>query len=124
MIGNCVPGHVDGPRLEKLAMVYGGEWIVAPTENALYGVDARSAGLRSDELMFGQTADGIDEIFVLSDGEPSVGEAVSAAGIVGRVEEINRYQRVRIHCVFVGGGKGRALLEQLAESNDGMFLAR
>jgi hypothetical protein len=68
----------------------------------------------------------IDELFVLSDGEPTAGPVQEADELLEMVREANKYTKVRIHCVFTGqaGGKGSELLRQLAEQNGGVFVQR
>jgi Mg-chelatase subunit ChlD len=67
-------------------------------------------------------ADGIDELFVLTDGQPSAGEVTSTDAILAAVRDANRYRRARIHAVSLGGNA--QFLRQLAEENDGTFVAR
>jgi len=66
----------------------------------------------------------IDELFVLSDGQPTTGEARDADTICEMVREANKYAKVRINTVFTGKGSGSALLKRLAEENDGVFVQR
>lgn len=66
----------------------------------------------------------IDELFVLSDGEPTVGDVQGADDILRLVRESNKYAKVRIHCVFTGTGVGATLLRRLAEENGGVFVQR
>lgn len=66
----------------------------------------------------------IDELFVLSDGEPTVGDVQDPEDILQLVRESNKYAKVRIHCVFTGAGDGSRLLRRLAEENGGVFVQR
>ncbi len=66
----------------------------------------------------------IDELFVLSDGEPTAGPVRDAEQLLAMVKQVNQYARVRIHCVFTGLGDGGELLKKLAEQNDGVFVQR
>ena len=66
----------------------------------------------------------IDELFVLSDGQPTVGALQEAEDLLTLVRESNRYAKVRIHCVFTGDGPGAELLRGLAEQNGGVFVQR
>lgn len=66
----------------------------------------------------------IDELFVLSDGDPTSGEVRDADTICELVKQANRYAKIRINCVFTGSGKGAALLRRLAEENGGVFVQR
>ena len=43
----------------------------------------------------------VDEIFLLSDGAPSVGEVVDPIEILRLVSEVNRFKEVRINTVFI-----------------------
>jgi hypothetical protein len=80
-----------------------------------------------DELHFGQLGkQSIDELFVLSDGEPTVGLLRDSDELLALVREANKYLHVRIHCVFAGtpGGEGAEFLQRLAAENDGVFVQR
>ncbi len=77
----------------------------------------------------------IDEIFILSDGAPSVGEVVDPVEILRLVKEANRFAKVRINTVFInskdpeefrrqrtpwmGDIKPQELMRRLAEENGG-----
>jgi hypothetical protein len=66
----------------------------------------------------------IDELFVLTDGQPTTGAARDADTICELVREANKYAKVRINAVFTGAGGGSALLRRLAAENDGVFVQR
>lgn len=66
----------------------------------------------------------IDELFVLSDGEPTCGDLRDADALAKFVHEANKYAQVRIHCVFTGAGAGSNLLRRIAEENGGVFVQR
>jgi hypothetical protein len=66
----------------------------------------------------------IDELFLLSDGDPTAGEVRDTDTICELVRQANRYAKVRINAVFTGTGKGAALLQRLAEENGGVFVQR
>ena len=81
--------------------------------------------LALDEVRYGE--DGkktIDELFLLSDGEPTEGEVTDPEELLRLVSEANKYLRVRINTVFSGRGKGADFLRKLAEQNDGKFVQR
>lgn len=80
-------------------------------------------------------ANDIDELFVLSDGAPSVGEVVDPQQILGLVRAANQVNRVRINTIFIGsedeeqGGRGPRfgisgveLMRRLAAENGGRFV--
>lgn len=66
----------------------------------------------------------IDELFVLSDGDPTTGDLRDTDSICEMVKHANKYAKVRINCVFTGTGKGSTLLKRLAEENGGVFVQR
>lgn len=66
----------------------------------------------------------IDELFVLSDGEPTTGPVQQPETLLEMVKQANRYAKVRIHTVFTGTGGGADLLRKLAEQNGGVFVQR
>lgn len=87
--------------------------------------DGLARALQLGELKYGeQDQTRIDELFVLSDGEPTVGEVRDAEGLLQIVREANRYAKVRIHTIFTGTGPGADLLRRLAEENGGLFVQR
>lgn len=86
---------------------------------------ALMAVLDRDDVAFGAPASNpIDEVFLLSDGEPVSGAVTDAELLLRVVRAVNRYQRVRIHTVFAGDGAGTGadLMRRIAEQNDGVFV--
>ena len=75
----------------------------------------------------------VDELFVLSDGMPSVGEVIDAIEILELIEETNRFAKVRINTVYIAdelnardvlaeekaGLRGEEFMQLLAEQNKG-----
>jgi hypothetical protein len=89
----------------------------------LYGALFESLG--AEQAVFGQqSAYEVDEIFLLSDGEPTAGAVEDKDTILRLVEELNRYQNIRINTVFTGTGVGAEFLRKLAEQNGGVFVQR
>jgi Mg-chelatase subunit ChlD len=81
--------------------------------------------LQLDQLRYGEENGlQIDELFLLSDGEPTEGAVKDSEEILRLFREANRYQRVRINTVFAGDGKGADFLRRLAQENDGVFVQR
>ena len=81
--------------------------------------------LGASQLRFGQQIkNGVEEVFLLSDGEPSVGSVKDPEEILRVVREINRYQKIRINTVFTGTDKGAEFMRKLAEQNHGVFVRR
>ncbi|MGC6488296.1 MAG: VWA domain-containing protein, partial [Planctomycetota bacterium] len=64
----------------------------------------------------------IDELFVLSDGQPTTGPARDADTLCELVREANKYAKIRINAVFTGVGPGGDLLQRLASENGGVFV--
>ena len=64
----------------------------------------------------------VDEVFILSDGEPSVGAVQETGKILEAVRKLNRYQQIRINTVFTGRGDGAKFMRELAEQNHGVFV--
>ncbi|MCC6783776.1 MAG: VWA domain-containing protein [Planctomycetes bacterium] len=87
----------------------------------LYG--ALDAALDIADTRFGQDVDAeIDELFVLSDGQPSSGELTDPEAILAAVARANRVRRVRIHTVALGGAS--EFVRRLAEENGGVCAVR
>ena len=61
----------------------------------------------------------IDTIFVLSDGEPSVGDLIDPQSIRDAVVEMNATRGVVIHTIAIGGSLD--VLEWLAEDSSGRY---
>ncbi|MBK8101120.1 MAG: VWA domain-containing protein [Planctomycetes bacterium] len=81
--------------------------------------------LAAGELRYGEAdQDGIDELFLLSDGEPTAGEIREPDEIRKLLLEANKYRKVRINTVFTGNGAGADFLRKLAEDHDGVFVQR
>lgn len=81
-----------------------------------------TAGAKLGAKPTGKPEDRVDEVFFLSDGEPSVGEIQDVPKILARVREWNRYRQVRINTVFTGTGEGAAFMRELAAQNHGIFV--
>jgi hypothetical protein len=65
--------------------------------------------------------DGVEEIILLTDGAPSVGEIVEPLHILARVARYNRWQLVRISTVSLRAPRrAEAFLNRLAEENLGV----
>ena len=79
---------------------------------------------REDRTLAEWGGQGIDEVFLLSDGEPSTGEVTAADLLLEMVDRANELHRIRFHCVHLGGGGGAQLLRELAQRNDGVFVQR
>jgi hypothetical protein len=87
--------------------------------------DALSLALTLDRVHFGdETAAAVDEMFLLSDGEPTAGAVREPDEILRLVREANRYLKVRINTVFAGNGPGQDFLRRLAAENGGVFVQR
>lgn len=63
----------------------------------------------------------VDTLFFLSDGRPTVGELAEPDDIVDKVTELNRFRRVTIHAIAIGGFEKDFLFE-LAKRNGGVFV--
>lgn len=87
--------------------------------------EALVQALELDQLHFGQEGkSAIDELFLLSDGEPTEGAIKDPEEILQMVAFANRYLHVRINTVFTGTGRGADFLRRLAEENNGVFVQR
>ncbi|MBL8730193.1 MAG: VWA domain-containing protein [Planctomycetes bacterium] len=71
-----------------------------------------------------QGVERVDEVFLLSDGEPTAGDVQDPDELLRLVQAANKYAKVRIHTVFTGDGPGADLLRRLAEQNGGVFVQR
>jgi hypothetical protein len=62
----------------------------------------------------------VDTIFVLSDGEPSVGTVIDPYGIRKDVASWNEHRQIRIHTIAIGGNL--EILEWLAKDSGGRYV--
>lgn len=77
-----------------------------------------------DALESALALDGVEEVLLLSDGRPSVGELTDPAALAARVARWNRWRRVRISTLAFGAPPDAArFLALLARENDGSFRA-
>jgi hypothetical protein len=64
--------------------------------------------------------EGVDTIFLLSDGAPSAGEVTDTEEILGLVSRRNRFLRCRINTIGIGlAGATKRFMERLASENFG-----
>ena len=83
---------------------------------------ALKAGLAIKTLAYGtRYGTEVDEIFLLSDGEPTAGEVVDTSKILGIICETNRHSGVRINTLYMGGGGDSDFMRKLAERNGGTY---
>jgi HEAT repeat protein len=66
-------------------------------------------------------APGVDDVFLISDGEPNRGRFRDTRGITSSIRKMNTPRAARIHCIALGD-KPRALLEKIAAENGGQFV--
>jgi Mg-chelatase subunit ChlD len=90
-------------------------------------------GLKMKSLVYGERyATTVDEIFLVSDGAPSVGEVIDPMEILRLVTETNRFSKVRINTIFITSPNERdprnlslspsELMKRMAEQNGGRFV--
>jgi HEAT repeat protein len=89
--------------------------------------------LKMKSLVYGQRYEtNLDELFIISDGAPNLGEIHDAAEILRVVDETNKVSRMRINTVFITSPNERnptdqslapdELMKRLAEDNGGKFV--
>lgn len=86
----------------------------------IWGALERALDLRSVRWGDASPAE-VDEIFLLSDGEPSVGAITHTQDILDAVRESNRLRRVRIHTIYMGPSDS-SFMQQLAAENSGRYV--
>ncbi len=64
--------------------------------------------------------EGIDTIYLMSDGDPSIGEIIEVAALRAEVARWNSARGVVIHCIAVG--QPHELLKGLAEDHNGTYV--
>lgn len=97
---------------------------------------ALSSALRPFAQVYGSPANlDVDEIFVISDGIPTVGAVIDAQEILQLVAATNRFAATRIHAIYLAptlsprdlesernmGMRARDFMRQLARQNGGSF---
>lgn len=64
----------------------------------------------------------VDEIFLLSDGAPTMGSIVDTESILAVLRDANSQRRVRINTIYIGPEASSGFMKHLAEQNDGQFV--
>jgi hypothetical protein len=77
----------------------------------------------------GRYGSGVDEIFMLSDGEPQAGAITDTATISEVIRETNKYSNIRINTIYLetqrrGPSRGKQLMQELARDSGGVFVHR
>ena len=62
----------------------------------------------------------VDTLYLLSDGQPSVGELIDTAKIHDRIVHLNEARKIRIHCISIGDKS--TFMEGLAEATGGTYV--
>ena len=76
-----------------------------------------------DSLMQAFDIDGVESIFLLSDGQPSVGRIVSGREIIADIKGRNKFLRLRVNTISIGGSPAQnAFMRELAAQNYGDFV--
>ncbi len=96
------------------------EKTLANAEQFVRRLGARGGTNLYGALSFALGDPDVDTIYVLSDGEPSVGELVDAGAIRAAIARRNEHRGVEIHCVAIGGALH--LLEWLAQDSGGTYV--
>jgi len=90
-------------------------------------------GLKMKSYAYGDRYESnLDEMFMVSDGGPSVGEVIDAVEILRIVGETNRFSKVRINTIFITSDNEKdprtnsltpaELMRRMAEENGGRFV--
>jgi len=79
----------------------------------------RGATAIYDSLEFAFAQEGLDTIYLLTDGQPSAGKINNSKRIRELVRQWNAVKHITIHCVAIGGDNN--LLRGLAEDTGGMM---
>lgn len=126
------------PKNKKKALEFVESWTaVYPPPNQTDGGTNMWSGLEEaltvKSLVHGEKDErGVDEIFVVSDGAPSVGEILDPLEILRLVDEANRIARIRINTIFITSADDRdprqltlspsELMRRMAAENGGRFV--
>jgi hypothetical protein len=112
---------VRATRASKAALVDPVQKVAATGATNIFG--ALEAALDIKTLTYGSRyGTAVDEIFLLSDGEPTVGRVKDPVTILQLIQETNRYSKVRINTIYMGGGGDSAFMKQLAAQNGGRYV--
>lgn len=82
--------------------------------------DGKASGVTTVDVHI--VSDGIDTIFLLSDGIANVGKIVNTAEIRKRIGEMNKVRKIIIHTVAVGNDADETLMEGLAKDSGGTYV--
>lgn len=84
---------------------------------------ALEAGLQIRSLAYGSRyGNSVDEVFLLSDGEPTAGKIIDTQRILDVIRETNRHSRVRINTLYMGAGGDSDFMRDLAAQNGGRYV--
>jgi Mg-chelatase subunit ChlD len=97
---------------------------------------ALEEGLRFKSVSYGDKHESnVDEMFILSDGAPSVGDVLDPIEMLRIVRESNRFANVRIHTIYISSEEPRGtrpppwmsitpeeMMKRMAEQNGGKFV--
>ena len=90
----------------------------------LWGGMAKALSYAGDPKVPNLKKGGIDTIYALTDGVPTVGIA-DPEKFIRRFAFLNRYSQVRVHTVHIGDEEGaKILLEALSEASGGHYIGR
>jgi von Willebrand factor type A domain len=123
---------------KKKALEFVDSWTATyPPPNQLDGGTNMWSGLEEaltvTTQVYGEAQDTtIDEIFVVSDGAPSVGEILDPLEILRLVNDANRFTKIRINTIFITSTSDRDprdlslspsdLMRRMAQENGGRFV--
>ncbi|GAB4150933.1 MAG: hypothetical protein Fur0037_19620 [Planctomycetota bacterium] len=90
-------------------------------------------GIRMKSLVYGDRYEtNVDEMFLVSDGAPNLGDVTDPVEILRLVTETNRFSRLRINTIFITSPNERdpvgmaitpsELMKRMAEQNGGRFV--
>ncbi len=75
-----------------------------------------------DSIEMAMDIKGVESIFILSDGAPSTGRVVNPEEILDEVKRLNRYSRIRINAISIGGAPAmKNFMQRLAAQNYGSY---
>ncbi len=98
--------------------------IFDPMERAFLIQDVGKDAKKAPDTEMASFKNGVDTIYLMSDGMPNNGRITEPNAIVSKIKEMNRTRKITIHTIAVGEAIREDFMKALAEQNGGTFVHR
>jgi hypothetical protein len=98
--------------------------IFDPMEKAFLIQDTSKDAKKAGDAEQGLFKNGVDTIYLMSDGMPNNGRITEPGAIIAKISEMNKSRKIIIHTIAVGEQIREDFMKPLAEKNGGTFVHR